>query len=73
MSEITKALAQHANDYLPDAWRAYSPQELGNWIHLLLKRAGHRKDKAKRAKDIEDAQNYLHMLQSHVDNARLGQ
>jgi hypothetical protein len=59
-------LAEHAHKYHADAWRMYSNQELGEWVHLLTKRAAHRSDKAKAQKDLHDAQNYLNMLQQSL-------
>jgi hypothetical protein len=64
------SIAARRADYRPDAWHEYSPVELGWWVALLLKRAGMRADPAKREKDLEDAQNYLNMLQAHMDAAR---
>lgn len=60
----------HQAKYWADAWKQYTPQELGDWIHLLLKRSAHRTEREKAMKDIADAQNYLHMLQAHVDAAK---
>jgi hypothetical protein len=63
-------LAPHAADYHEGAWLAYTPAELGWWVHLLLKRSAMRADPAKRHKDLHDARNYLEMLAAHVDAAR---
>lgn len=57
----------HEGDYKPQAWEAYTMAELGHWVHLLSTRAQHRADPAKRAKDIEDAQAYLAMMQARLD------
>lgn len=65
--EAPQALEAHQQDYKPNAWEAYSFEELGNFVHLLAKRAGHRSDAGKRAKDLYDAQNYLSMMQSKLD------
>jgi hypothetical protein len=59
-------IKQHAPSYLADAWKDYSIAELGQWVALLTKRAGHRRDAGKRAKDIADARNYLRMMESHI-------
>ena len=68
---ITPArLAEHAEKYTPLAWRDYSLQELGNWVHLLVKRANHRADTEKRAKDLHDAENYLEMMRAHIEAAK---
>lgn len=53
---------QHAADYKPQAWEQYTLAELGQWVHLLAMRAGHRKKPKKRAKDLYDAHNYLAMM-----------
>lgn len=57
--------------YVEDSWLDYSTQELGQFVHLLLKRASHRKNKEKMQKDIDDARNYFLMLQAHLDKAQL--
>jgi len=54
----------HKDDYKENAWMNYSYQELADWIHLLVKRAGHRSNSTKLNKDLYDAQNYLDMLKS---------
>ena len=60
-------LVAHDQDYKPQAWEAYSFEELGQWVALLAKRAGHRANDEKRAKDLYDAQNYLSMMQAKLD------
>jgi hypothetical protein len=37
-------------------------QELGEWVHLLCKRAEHRSNPKKRKKDLYDARNYLSFM-----------
>jgi hypothetical protein len=63
-------IKSHANDYKDRAWEDYSIEELGQWVHLLITRSYHRKDVKKALKDIEDAENYWHMMKSHIDSAR---
>jgi len=63
-------VGHHAHDYRQDAWREYTPAELGQWVALLLKRSSHRTNAVKRAKDIYDAENYADMLRAHVVAAR---
>lgn len=70
MIKTPNEIKKHADKYNTDAWKEYSPAELGQWVALLVKRAGHRSDSTKKTKDLDDAQNYLHMLQAHVDAAR---
>ena len=60
----------HAADYNDRAWEQYTLQELGNWVHLFVKRASHRTDKDKAAKDLTDASNYLDMMRAHIEDAR---
>ena len=70
--ETPKSAIPHEPDYTKDAWQAYTPHELGEWIHLLLKRSKHRATAAKRDKDIDDAQVYFDMLGCHIVDARKG-
>jgi len=62
-----EALKLHEQDYNPAAWEQYTFQELGNFVHLLAKRATHRANPDKRAKDLYDAENYLSMMKSKLD------
>ena len=55
-------LKAHAADYKPQAWEQYTMDELGHWVHLLAKRAEHRDNPEKKAKDLYDARNYLTMM-----------
>lgn len=64
------SLEQHAPKYQDNAWQQYTLQELGTFVHLLVKRSGHRTDVAKADKDLRDAQNYLCMMQAHIDDAQ---
>jgi len=56
-------LDKHQDDYRPEAWKEYSFLELGSFVHLLVKRAGHRNNTEKKAKDLYDAANYLNMME----------
>ena len=56
------SLVAHAHDYKKDAWKAYTLEELGNWVHLLAKRSTHRADPEKRRKDLDDAKTYWDMM-----------
>lgn len=69
MAELQKpaCLDEHQHKYNEGAWQEYTLQELGNWVHLFVKRASHRSCPDKRAKDLHDAQNYLNMMQAHID------
>ena len=64
-----ESILEFEPDYVPHSWEDYTPAELGSWIHLLLKRSEHRVLRAKKDKDIMDAQNYLDMLQEHINHA----
>lgn len=68
--KIPNSIKAHASKYTDGAWEQYTVDELGAFVHLLLKRAVHRVDLDKRRKDIEDAQNYLSMMQSHIDRVK---
>lgn len=63
------SLKEHEPKFKPSAWQDYSLQELGNWVHLFHKRAEHRSDAEKRAKDLLDARNYWRMMGSWLDAA----
>jgi hypothetical protein len=62
----------HQPRYKSNAWEHYSIAELGQLVHLLVKRSAHRADETTRKKDLLDAQNYLHMIQAHIDAALAG-
>ena len=65
--ETPKSIEAHQDDYKPQAWEAYTFGELGTWVHLLATRAGHRSNPEKRKKDLQDAQNYLDMMQANLN------
>ena len=56
-------------DFIKNTWLQYSVADLGQWVSLFLKRAFHRTDQKKRAKDIFDASQYLKMMSAHVRSA----
>ncbi len=64
---IPKELKSHSSDYLPKTWQNYTFSELGWWVHLLTKRAKHRKNPAKIKKDLYDARNYLKIMSAKLD------
>lgn len=68
-----ESIKGHSRKYCNHSWMEYSIAELGWWVHLLIERASHRNDLGKRAKDVEDAQNYLNMMQAHIDATRTPQ
>ena len=60
--ELEQALKENQPKYHEKAWQDYTEQELEWWVKLFRKRADHRKDPEKRAKDLQDAKNYELML-----------
>lgn len=68
MESPTSILKDEMN-YKDKAWQQYSLAELGNWIHLLVKRAEHRSDPTKKGKDLADARAYLDMIKAWIDAA----
>ena len=70
MTATPESCESHQADYKPQAWGAYSLSELGNWVHLFAKRSEHRNPGEKRQKDLRDAQNYLDMMQSKLDELK---
>lgn len=67
MPKTPTEIVPHEPKYKPDAWKVYSLQELGNFVHLLAKRSGHRAEPEKRKKDLDDARNYWRMMGAHLD------
>jgi len=68
--ETPQSILKNEPDYKPKAWQEYSLQELGNWVHLLVKRSRMPSNNTKRFKDLGDAQEYLNMMQAHINDAR---
>lgn len=67
MAVTPASIEKHIPDYQPAAWEAYTLSELGNFVHLLAKRAEHRANKDKQIKDVYDAKNYLSMMVAKLD------
>ncbi len=67
-----ESIKGHSAGYQNHSWQDYTLQELGNWVHLLAKRSQHRSNEDKKRKDLEDAQNYLNMMQAWLDYLRGG-
>jgi hypothetical protein len=65
---IREALADNQDNYKPLAWQQYTIDELGHWVHLFVKRAGHRSCPDKRAKDLKDARAYWLMMGEIMDS-----
>ncbi len=59
-------IESHQSDYKSKAWKTYTIQELGNWIHLFHKRSIHRDNSEKSKKDLYDAKNYLWMMEQKL-------
>jgi len=68
--ETPKGCEEHQPKYKQNAWQLYTIAELGQWVHLFMKRAEHRTDLAKREKDLIDAQNYLNMIQEQLNELK---
>lgn len=66
-ARLPESCVEHQAKYHTNSWQAYTLQELGMWVHLFAKRAAHRTQLEKKKKDLTDAQNYLDMMQSHLD------
>lgn len=70
MPDTPEQIKEHSNKYKYKSWEEYTLAELGNWIHNLVKRAGHRSENEagseKAEKDLEDAENYLEMMRSKI-------
>ena len=62
-----ESIKGHSADYQNHSWQDYTLQELGNWVHLFARRSQHRSNEDKKRKDLEDAQNYLNMMQAWLD------
>jgi hypothetical protein len=70
MAKVPESIKNHSGDYKNQAWTQYTLYELGNWVHLFAKRALHRGNNQKASKDLYDAQNYLNMMQSLLDEVK---
>lgn len=68
--DTPESIVKDESHYKPAAWQHYTLSELGDWVHLLTKRAEMRSEKDKARKDLTDAQSYLDMMQVMVDDAK---
>ena len=66
-----ESIKVHADKYKEGTWRNYSYEELAQWVNLLTKRAAHRTDFEKSQKDLDDANNYLEMLNAKFSEQAL--
>ena len=64
-------ILKYDKDYKNKSWMQYSVEELGKWVHLLVKRAEHRTNSVKKQKDIHDARNYWRMMGAYIDAAEV--
>ena len=62
-----ESIKKYSKDYTDRSWQDYTIAELGQWVHLLVKRSQHRTAVQKKEKDLEDAQNYLNMIQEYIN------
>lgn len=60
--ENPESIKEHETKYKPDAWKAYSAEELASWVGLLAKRATMRATLSEASSDLIDSRNYLDML-----------
>lgn len=63
-------IKKYSQWYKEGAWRNYSFEELAQWVTLNTKRATHRASFEKVIKDLDDAENYLAMLNSKLAEER---
>lgn len=70
MAETPQDIMPPSEQVSSNAWELYTLAELGQWVHLLTKRAEHRTNFAKKDKDLQDASNYLAMMRSKLSEAR---
>ena len=66
-----EGIKKYASRFKAGAWRNYSFIELAQWVELLTKRATHRSELEKMIKDLDDAENYLAMLNAKLAEERL--
>lgn len=70
MNIIPEEIKKFAGSYKEGSWQQYELNELGNWVHLLAKRAKHRKSLEKMKKDLDDANYYSIMLSAKLNEIR---
>ena len=63
---MTKPPETHSLDYKPGSWTDYTIEELGQFVHLLTKRAKHHTNSDEIAKDLYAAYSYLDMMRAKV-------
>jgi len=64
-------IKKHASRFKGGTWRDYTLEELAQWVTLLIRRASHRSEIEMVHKDLDDAENYLDMMNTKVAEARL--
>ena len=67
MAKVPPEIVEHKDDYKDHIWEQYTLEELGYWVHLFCKRAGHRANQDKAQKDLHDAKNYLAMMREKLE------
>jgi hypothetical protein len=73
LMETPANIQPHQSKYQPDAWQEYTLLELGSWVHCLAQRAAHRRERAQRTNDLEEAQNYLDMMRARLNALQTGE
>jgi len=65
-----KGILKYASRYKDGTWRNYSFTELAQWVVLLAKRASHRAKFEDVIKDLDDAENYMAMMNAKLAEER---
>ena len=69
-AQMPTAIKPYQEDYKDGAWQQYSEEDYCDWVRLLMTRARHRTNLAKKQKDLIDAYNYLVMFIAKVEAER---
>ena len=62
-----ECIEKYQEDYKEGTWKDYTYSQLGYWVELLMIRASHRANDERRDKDINDARNYLAIMQAKIN------
>lgn len=66
-ADTPESIKSHSDDYEDKSWKRYELNELGSFVHLLVKRSSHRINQKKKAKDLYDAYNYWRMMEARIE------
>lgn len=67
MADTPEQIKEHSSKYKNKSWENYTPEQLSHWVINMGIRATHRTEEHKAKKDIQDARNYLAMLEAWLD------